>query len=41
VDGSCEDGNEPPGSMKYWEILEWLSDWRLLKKVKIYGVNKV
>jgi hypothetical protein len=20
----CECGNEPPGSIKYWEVLEWL-----------------
>jgi hypothetical protein len=32
VDGSCEHGNESSGSMKCWEILEYLSDWRLLKK---------
>jgi hypothetical protein len=23
-------GNEPSGFMKYWEILEYLSDWELL-----------
>jgi hypothetical protein len=23
---------EPSGSIKFWEIFEWLSDWRLLKK---------
>jgi hypothetical protein len=32
VEGSCEHGNEFPGSMKCREILERLSDWRLLKK---------
>jgi hypothetical protein len=32
VAGSCEHGNEPSGSIKRWEILEYLSDWRLLKK---------
>jgi hypothetical protein len=31
VEGSCEDDNEPPGFLKYWEILEYLSYWRLLK----------
>jgi hypothetical protein len=31
-EGSCEDGNEPSGSIKCWEILERLSSWRLLKK---------
>jgi hypothetical protein len=24
--------NELSGSVKYWGIFEWLSDWRLLKK---------
>jgi hypothetical protein len=24
VDGSCEHGKEPSGSIKVWEILEWL-----------------
>jgi hypothetical protein len=24
--------SEPSGSIKYWEITEWLSDWRLLLK---------
>jgi hypothetical protein len=32
VAGSCEHGKEPSGSIKCWEILERLSDWRLLKK---------
>jgi hypothetical protein len=22
--GSCEDGIEPLGSLKYWEFLDWL-----------------
>jgi hypothetical protein len=26
VAGSCECGNEPSGSIKYWEILEQLGD---------------
>jgi hypothetical protein len=25
--GSCEHGNEPSGSIKCWEVLEWLHDW--------------
>jgi hypothetical protein len=29
VDGSCEHGNEPSGSVKCWEVLH---DWRLLKE---------
>jgi hypothetical protein len=32
VEGSCEHGNEPSGSIKRWEILEWLHNWQLLKK---------
>jgi hypothetical protein len=24
VEGSCEHGNKPSGSIKCWEILEWL-----------------
>jgi hypothetical protein len=25
-------GTEPPGSIKYWEVLEWLHNWRLPRK---------
>jgi hypothetical protein len=32
VEGSCERGNEPSGSIKRWEVLEWLHNWQLLKK---------
>jgi hypothetical protein len=32
VEGSCEDGNELSGSIKFWEILQWLYNWQLLKK---------
>jgi hypothetical protein len=32
VDGPFEHGSEPSGSIKCWEILEWLRNWRLLKK---------
>jgi hypothetical protein len=32
VEGSCEHGNEPSGSIKCWVILEWLHNWLLLKK---------
>jgi hypothetical protein len=28
----AEHGNEPSGSIKCWKILEWLRNWRLLKK---------
>jgi hypothetical protein len=32
VEGLCERGDEPPGSIKCWEVLEWLHNWQLLKK---------
>jgi hypothetical protein len=32
VEGSCERGNEPSGSIKLSEVLEWLDNWQLLKK---------
>jgi hypothetical protein len=31
VEGSCEHGNETSGSIKCWEVLEWLHNWQLLK----------
>jgi hypothetical protein len=30
--GPVEDSCEPWGSIKYWEVLEWLHNWQLLKK---------
>jgi hypothetical protein len=30
--GSYEHGNEPLDSIKCWEVLEWLREWRLLRK---------
>jgi hypothetical protein len=32
VEGSCEHGNEPSGSIKRSEVLEWLYNWQLLTK---------
>jgi hypothetical protein len=32
VEGSCEHGNELSGSIKCWEVLEGLHNYRLLKK---------
>jgi hypothetical protein len=32
VEGSCEYGDEPLGSIKRCEVLEELHNWRLLKK---------
>jgi hypothetical protein len=32
VEGSCEQGNEPSGSIKCSEVLQLLHNWYLLKK---------
>jgi hypothetical protein len=32
VEGVYEHGNEPSGSITFWEILEYLSDWWLPNK---------
>jgi hypothetical protein len=32
VEGSCEHDDEPSGSIKCWEVPEWLHNWGLLKK---------
>jgi hypothetical protein len=32
VEGSCEHGDEPSGFIKCWDVLEWLHNWRLLRK---------
>lgn len=32
VVGSCEQGNEPFGSTKCWDFLDWLRNCYLLKK---------
>jgi hypothetical protein len=32
LQGSCGHGIEPSGSIKCWEVLEWLHNWPLLKK---------
>jgi hypothetical protein len=32
VEGSCEHGNESSVSIKCWEVLELLHNWKLLKK---------
>jgi hypothetical protein len=31
MEGSCEHGNELSGSLKCWEVVERLHNWRLLK----------
>jgi hypothetical protein len=28
----CEHGDDTSGSIKCWEIFEWLSDWRFLRE---------
>jgi hypothetical protein len=33
VEGLCEHGNVPLDSIKFWEIIEELSDWWLPKNV--------
>jgi hypothetical protein len=30
--GSCEHGDEPSGSLKCWEVPEWLHNCQLLRK---------
>jgi predicted deacylase len=30
--GTSEHGNEPPGSITCWEVLEQLHNWQFLKK---------
>jgi hypothetical protein len=32
VESYYEHDNEPSGSIKCWGILEWLSDWWLVRK---------
>jgi hypothetical protein len=32
MEGSCEYGDEPAGSLKCWEFPEWLHNWQLLRK---------
>jgi hypothetical protein len=32
VEGSCEHGIEPSGSIKCWGVLEGLHNWQLLKR---------
>jgi hypothetical protein len=31
-EGSCEHGEEPSGVLKFWEVLQQLHNWQLLKK---------
>jgi hypothetical protein len=36
VEGSCEHGNEPSGSIKFLEVLEELHNWRLLRRAQLH-----
>jgi hypothetical protein len=40
VEGSCEHGDELSCSIKYWEVLEWLHNWQLLKEGSAPYVSK-
>jgi hypothetical protein len=40
VEGSCEHGNEPSGSIKRWEFIEWLHNWQLLKEDSASGISE-
>jgi hypothetical protein len=37
VEVSCEHGNKLSGSIKRWEVLEWLHNWRLLKRAQLHN----
>jgi hypothetical protein len=40
VEGSCEHGDEPSGSLKCWEVPESLHNWQLLRKSSAPLVSK-
>jgi hypothetical protein len=40
MEGSFEHGIKPSGSIKCWEVLEGLHNWRLLKKGSAPLVSK-
>jgi hypothetical protein len=39
VAGSCKHGNEISGSIKCWEILERLKDWRLSRRTHFHEIS--
>jgi hypothetical protein len=39
VEGFCEHSNEPWGSIKVWEVLEYIYNWRLLKKDSVLAAE--
>jgi hypothetical protein len=40
VEGSCEHGDEPSGSLKLLGVPEWLHDWQLLRKGSAPYISK-
>jgi hypothetical protein len=40
MEGSCDHGDEPSGSIKCWVVLEWLHNWRILRKGSAPLVSK-
>jgi hypothetical protein len=41
VAGFCEHGSGPAGPVEYWEILEWLSEYWLLRKDSAPWIQRV
>jgi hypothetical protein len=40
VEVFCEHGDEPSGSLKFWEFSEWLHNWQILRKGSATYVGK-
>jgi hypothetical protein len=41
VEGSCEHGNEPPGSIKYWEILSSCTIGGFSRRVQLHEISQL
>jgi hypothetical protein len=41
VEGSFESGNEPFGSITFWEVLEWVHYWTLSSSAQLRGVSEL
>jgi hypothetical protein len=39
VEGFCEHGNEPSGSIKYWEVLELFTIGDFSRKAQLHEVS--
>jgi hypothetical protein len=39
VMGSCEHGNEPSSTLKYYEFLGWCNKYYLLKPTLFHGIS--